>query len=205
MPPGVGRGYTARMSPLLSPSRDELAAAIAALNPGVDQAVVSLLVARPAKDVREVRARVELDPERGLVGDRWFSLKDRTPENQITLMRADVAGLLSPTPELFGDNLFAAIDTSAANLPPGTVVAVGSARCVVTAEPHMGCSKFARRAGQVALKLTLEKAFRQQQLRGVHLRVLDAGIVSVGDALVVLQRPAPVEAAPSSPEGDILR
>lgn len=156
-----------------------------------DRGVVRLLVQRLPGEGRVRPARVELDRERGVVGDRW-ALADRPdPEDQVTLMRHDVARLLrdGDDPAILGDNLFADLDTSAANLPAGTVLRVGGAVLEVTPAPHAGCRKFAARVGADALALTLDPAWRAQNLRGVHLRVRQGGSVAVGDEVVVVERP----------------
>lgn len=157
--------------------------------PPLDQATVVLLVLRQPDEKRVEPARIRLDPVEGAVGDRWSQGASPKLEAQVTLMRADVAGLLSPDPGIFGDNVFATLDTSAQNLPPGTVLRLGTARLVVTPKAHTGCYKFAARAGADALALTREPAWVGHQLRGVHLRVLEGGEVGVGDAVIVEHRP----------------
>ena len=169
--------------------RATLEARLRELRPATDEAEVAMIVQRLRDEGRSTPMFAELDPERGLVGDRWALGKKRLVA-QITVMRWDVASLLTPTPELLGDNLFAAIDTSAANLPPGAIVTVGPARCVVTPEPHTGCKKFAARAGADALAVTQAPAWKQHQLRGVHLQVLEGGVVRLGDRIRVVSRPA---------------
>jgi MOSC domain-containing protein YiiM len=128
-----------------------------------------------------------LEPGRGLLGDRWASAEAPHPEAEVTMMRVDVAALLSDGADyaLLGDNLFVALDTSAEHLPAGTRLRVGGALCEVTAKPHTGCRKFAVRVGAAALALTGSPAGRAANLRGVHLRVLLPGDVHVGDAIRV--------------------
>ena len=175
------------MSAVLDPIAN-IEHAIGALRPATDRARIELVVVRPQRNERATPPRIRLDVEAGVVGDHWKQGKANR-EAQVTLMRWDVARLFGPEPAIFGDNLFAAIDTSAANLPPGTIVQVGAARCVVTAKLHTGCSKFSARTSADILALTRAERWKPFQLRGIHLRVLESGDVAVGDELLVLSRP----------------
>lgn len=160
-----------------------------ALTPPTEATTVSLLVQR-SHDERRVRPdAVVFDKERGVLGDRWYDSPRRKEDAQISLMRYDVASTLHDDPAELGDNLFATIDTSAANLPPGTVLTVGAATCIVTAKAHTGCYKFEARAGGDALALTRDPDWKASQLRGVFLRVLEGGTVRVGDPIEVISRP----------------
>ena len=177
-----------------------LSETIAALRPPRDEGTVALVVQRLPGEKRATPGMITLDVERGVLGDRWSGgrwpagLRAPNPDAMVTLMRWDVADVLARRAgvpvEILGDNLFASLDTSAANLPPGTVLQVGSARCVVTPKPHTGCSKFSARVGSDALALTRADEWKLTQLRGVHLRVLEGGTASVGDAITVVARPA---------------
>lgn len=155
-----------------------------------DAADVRLLVQRLPGERRCTPDTLTLDPLRGVLGDRWSLGKAPDPEAMVTLMRWDIAERLAAQAgvpvALLGDNLFASLDTSAANLPPGTRLRVGTAMCEVTPKPHRGCSKFAARVGLDALKMTASRPL--EQLRGVHLRVLDGGEVRLGDTLTVMSR-----------------
>lgn len=152
---------------------------------------VALVVARPATDERRTPERCSLTPADGVVGDRWSQRPDADLQAQVTVMRADVARLLCDGQplSLFGDNLLVELDISESNLPAGTRLRVGSALCEVTPKPHTGCSKFMARFGHDALRLTAAPQFRSDHLRGIHLRVLDAGEVSPGDPIEVVSRP----------------
>lgn len=169
--------------------RTTLEQRIRLLSPSRDAAPISMLVQRLPGNRRQTPPSVVLDVERGVLGDRWEGSFRRKIEAQVTLMRWDVASVMHPEPAMLGDNLFASIDTSAANLPPGTVVSVGQATCIVTPKAHTGCSKFEARAGRDALELTRDPAWKDQQLRGVHLRILEGGEVRLGDLIEILSRP----------------
>ena len=161
--------------------------AIRNLRPATDRARIELVVVRPQRNERATPPRIRLDVDEGVVGDHWKHGK-ANPDAQVALMRWDVATLFGPDPAIFGDNLFAAIDTSEANLPPGTIVQVGAARCVVTPKLHTGCAKFSARTSADILALTRAEPWKPVHLRGIYLRVLESGDVAVGDELVVLSR-----------------
>jgi MOSC domain-containing protein YiiM len=83
--------------------------------------------------------------------------------------------------QLAGDQLYLDLDISVANLPPGTQLALGSAVIEVTAQPHNGCAKFARRFGEQALKFVNSEMGKQLRLRGMNAKVVVPGTVRAGD------------------------
>jgi hypothetical protein len=156
-----------------------------------DVGVLELIVRRPRKGEREVLQEGELDLREGLVGDTW---KDRRssrsadglahPDMQINVMSSRVAALVSQDRarwQLAGDQLFVDMDLSADNIPPGTQLAIGSAVIEVTSEPHTGCGQFVERFGLDAMKFVNSPLGRQLQLRGVNARVVQPGVIRVGD------------------------
>ena len=84
---------------------------------------------------------------------------------------------------LAGDQLYAELDLSTANLPPGTRLAVGSAVLEVTDQPHLGCAKFAARFGTDALRFVNSRVGRELRLRGLNARVVISGTVRTGDQI----------------------
>jgi hypothetical protein len=155
-----------------------------------DAGHLELIVIRPRAGVREVLEEGELDPARGLVGDSWpYRVHPRTgappnPDTQINVMNARVAALVAQSRErwaLAGDQLFVDLDLSAANLPPGTRLAVGGAVIEVTAEPHTGCAKFVQRFGVDAMKFVNSPVGRRLNLRGINARVVEPGRIRGGD------------------------
>ena len=155
------------------------------------QSVLDLIVSRPEEDAREVMELADLDVAVGLVGDTW---QDRPsvrsgdgkahPDMQITLMNSRVADLVAQTKErwpLSGDQLFADLDLSKANVPPGTRISVGGAILEATDQPHTGCHKFAARFGVDALKLISSATGKELQLRGINLKVVQGGEIKPGD------------------------
>jgi hypothetical protein len=158
----------------------------------VDGGHVELIVRRPAEERREVLVEAELSIHAGLIGDRWSVAKDGrapNPEAQLTLMNARAAALIAGCSDhggLAGDQLYVDFDLSTGNIPPGTQLAIGSAMIEVTAEPHTGCGKFARRFGVDALKFVNSKDGRPLGLRGINTKVIVAGIVRQGDVITTI-------------------
>jgi hypothetical protein len=159
-----------------------------------DRGMVELVVRRPARGRREILAEGVLDVDAGLVGDTWpvrpsRHTPDRSPHPgmQLNVMNARVAALVAgPAKErwsLAGDQLYVDLDLSEANLPPGTLLAVGSAVIEVTALPHTGCVKFAARFGREAMRFVNTADGRALRLRGMNARVVTAGTVRPGDVV----------------------
>jgi MOSC domain-containing protein YiiM len=166
---------------------------LAALDAGLDEirrsptdnGMVELIVSRPAVDERTVLAEAHLDTVRGLIGDSWGS-RDSTVDRQVTVMNARVVALLAQTRErwpLAGDQFYVDLDLSAANLPPGTRLEIGTAVLEVSEAPHRGCTKFAARYGLDALRFVNSSTGYQLKLRGINTRIVRAGVVRPGDAV----------------------
>jgi len=159
-----------------------------------DHGRIELLVRRPAVDERDVVAEAVLDLCDGLVGDNWrVRGSTRTPdgsanpEAQLTVMNARVAALVAGAEDrwpLAGDQIYADMDLSLENLPPGTQLRLGSAVVEVSSHPHTGCAKFAARFGQEAVRFVNSPAGRALRLRGMNAKVVVPGTVRVGDAVV---------------------
>ena len=156
-----------------------------------NQSVLDMIVSRPEEDAREIMELADLDVVVGLVGDTW---QDRPsarsgdgkahPDMQITLMNSRVADLVAQSKErwpMSGDQLFADLDLSKTNVPPGTRISVGKAVLEATDQPHTGCKKFASRFGVDALKFISSPATEVLQLRGINLKVVEGGEIKPGD------------------------
>jgi len=158
-----------------------------------DDGTLMLIVRRPLDNEREVVESAELDPNEGLVGDNWKSRgSKRTPDGsaninaQITIMNSNVIDLLARSEaywSLAGDQLYIDLDLSNANLPTGTRLSIGTAVVQVTNEPHTGCGKFAERYGADATKFVNSHEGKKLRLRGINARIVQGGIVHVGDVV----------------------
>jgi hypothetical protein len=156
-----------------------------------DEGVLQVIVRRPQIGERETLEEGELHLQEGLVGDSWKNRSSsRTPDGtphpdmQISIMNARAIALVAQVKDrwqLAGDQLFIDMDLSDENLPAGTQLALGSAVIEVTPPPHTGCKKFVSRFGLEAMKFVNSPVGRLLHLRGINARVVQAGIIRVGD------------------------
>jgi MOSC domain-containing protein YiiM len=172
-------------------TRDQLLAGLDHVRAApADRGTLELVVRRPAENEREVLAEAQLDTEVGLVGDRWHLGASPINDAQLTLINARLAQLVARERErwaLAGDQLYVDLDISLDNLPAGTRLAVGEEAVIELTEiPHTGCAKFRARFGTEALKFVNKSPGRELRLRGANARVVVAGTVRPGDAIVKL-------------------
>ena len=156
-----------------------------------DHGVVKMIVRRPQSGAREVLDECKLDTVEGLVGDDWKARGSvQTPDGQahpdmqLTIMNSRAIALIAQQKDrwpLAGDQLFVDLDLSLTNLPPGTQITMGSAVIEISAQPHTGCKKFVARYGLDAMKFVNSENGRQLNLRGVNAKVVQGGVVRVGD------------------------
>jgi hypothetical protein len=157
---------------------------------------LELIVRRPAVDGREVLDEGHLDLEEGLVGDTWRGRgSSRTadgsahPDMQLNIMNSRAAALVAQDKQrwpLAGDQLYIDLDLSDTNLPAGTRLALGEAVIEVTDQPHTGCKKFAARFGVDAVKFVNSPAGKALHLRGINAKVVQPGVIRVGDSVIKL-------------------
>ena len=158
-----------------------------------DNGNVKMIVCRPEVDQRKVLEQGELDVNKGLVGDTWWSrgssgTRDQSanPEMQINIMNARVIALLATSEErwpLAGDQLYVDLDLSQENLPPGTRLEFGTAVVEVSKVPHLGCKKFVARFGLDAMKFVNSGRGRQLNLRGINTKIVKSGVVRHEDTV----------------------
>jgi hypothetical protein len=106
------------------------------------------------------------------------------PDMQLNIMNSRVIALVAGARErwpLAGDQLYIDLDLSDDNLPPGTRLVLGRAVIEVTRQPHTGCHKFLARFGAGALKFVNSPAGRKHHLRGINAKVVQPGVIRLGD------------------------
>ena len=172
---------------------DELEAALDHIRSApADLGRVDLVVRRPAEGEREVLDAGELHPKHGLVGDNWAARGSR----RINARLSHFVAVDADRRALAGDQLHLDLDLSAANLPPGTRLALGGAVIEVTAIPHTGCAKFVQRFGGEAMRFVNSPLGRDLRLRGLNAKVVHAGTVRPGDEV----RKVPADFVPGADE-----
>jgi MOSC domain-containing protein YiiM len=158
-----------------------------------DEGTVAMIVRRPQIGEREILTKGALDLEEGLKGDNWQARgskntpdKSAHPEMQLNVMNARTIALVAQDKArwaLAGDQLYFDLDLSFQNLPIGQRLAVGTAIIEVTPIPHAGCKKFVARFGLDAMKFVNSPVGKDLRLRGLNAKVIQPGIVQVGDKI----------------------
>ncbi len=171
-------------------SMEELERDFAKLEPPRDRGTLALIVSRGTLGKRSTPDRVRLTPEGGVPGDTWFRESPSFFDAQLAVMRVDVCRLVAngQAPSMPGDNLLVDLDLSSENLPAGSRLRLGGALLEVTPKPHNGCLKFKQRFGGDALRMTATPRYRDLHLRGIYMKVVEAGDVAVGDPIEVVTR-----------------
>lgn len=163
-------------------------------NSPLDSGEITLLLARPGSGQRSMPDRVFLSAESGMPDDRWEQLpkNDKTGNMQLSVMETAVAEVIANGQDLslFGDNLIINLDISEQNLPIGSLLQAGEARLEITPEPHTGCAQYQHRFGREALRYISSLQRRVLRLRGVYMKVVKDGVVSMGHKVTVLSRSA---------------
>lgn len=155
-----------------------------------DDGLLQLIVCRPDVDQRTILDEAELHPQKGLIGDNWIvrgssKTPDGSPhpEMQINIMNSRVTALVAQDKDrwpLAGDQLYIDMDLSKENLPAGARIQVGSAVLEVSPLPHTGCHKFVSRFGAEAMKFVNSTVGKELCLRGINAKVVQGGVVKVG-------------------------
>ena len=86
--------------------------------------------------------------------------------------------------------LFTDLDLSEANLPPGTVLAIGTCELEISSDPHRPCRLFENRYGVGAVKRVKRGNAKGARTRGVLATCVKAGTIHRGDAIEVRRKRA---------------
>ncbi|RCS42196.1 MOSC domain-containing protein [Bremerella cremea] len=166
-----------------------------------DNGTLKAIVIRPATEKRVSLDSCELSPQGGVHGDNWAqgcwkTLPDGSPhpDVQVTIMNSRAIELISGDVErwpLAGDQLFADLDLSETNLPPGTQLRIGDVILEITEIAHNGCKKFAQRFGTDAVKFVNSPPGKRLHLRGIYAKIVQAGTVRVGDIIQKVDQYSP--------------
>jgi MOSC domain-containing protein YiiM len=151
-----------------------------------DHGVLEHIVIRLPDERRATPQEAEVSTEGGLEEDRWSRPKSPNPGAQISVMNSRFLKVIAGNDErmcLSGDNLLVDLDLGDENLPTGTRLQIGATTFEVTDVPHTGCQKFERRYGKDALKVVNSEAYKSRRLRGLFVRVIQAGRIQVGDSI----------------------
>ena len=145
---------------------------------------VQCLVTRNEDGSRNTPQTVRLSTELGVVNDRWCLDPARNMNEQIAAMSHQIASSISNGQPLtlFGDALFLDMDVS--TLVTGSRLKIGDCLLEVTPEPHNPCNKFRKRFGHPAFMGCV--THKHLNIRGVYLRVLTGGALSIGDPIQVI-------------------
>ena len=182
------------MEALMQPTFDQLQAGLEHIRQSPkNEGALEMIVRRPRTGEREVLGEGHIDLASGLVGDNWLeriqAKRQAGPLDtgaQLTIMNSRAALLVARSKErwhLAGDQLIVDLDLSAGNTPPGTQLAIGPVILEVSAEPHTGCKKFVEHYGMAAMEFVNSPTGRDLNLRGVNARVVQPGLIRVGDRI----------------------
>jgi len=158
-----------------------------------DDGRLEMIVVRPAEDQRATPSSARCTTDGGVEGDNWVARGSRhtadgsaNPDQQITMMNARYLDLVAGSRDrwpLAGDQLLVDFDLSEDSLGAGDRLRIGEVVVEVTPHPHNGCDKFRDRFGRDAVIFANSPLGRHHHLRGIHVRVVTEGTITVDDAI----------------------
>lgn len=158
-----------------------------------DETAIATLCRRTGYSQRSFPDQITVSAARGIEGERWLAdpwlrLPDGSPDPRIQvsilpLRVYDLCCRMHPEGLHPGDTMIADLNTSEANLPNGTRLAVGSAVLEVSDKFNTGCQKWLDRYGEPSLRWIVDPAHRTYRLRGVLCRVVADGVIAADDRI----------------------
>lgn len=173
-------------------TRDELAAGLVHVRAAPrTESTLDGIVVRPASGEQREVTSARLSLAGGVEGDHWAKDSWKAtadgkpdPDVQLCIMNSRSIGLIAQERERWaaaGNNLYMDFDLSPDNLPPGSRLAIGAAVIVISAVPNLGCAHFIKHYGRDACVFVNTGEGLKLRMRGLYARVVEDGVVSVGD------------------------
>jgi hypothetical protein len=154
---------------------------------------INSLCLRKDDGIREHPDSIELDIQKGAIGDRWIwrtwkqlENGDSDPRVQIAVCNSRIINLIQNeknNPYHPGDNIMVDHDLSAPDFAVGKRFRVGEVTLEVTDVYNDACAKFAGEFGKDILKWINIPKFRALNLRGIYCRIIEGGNIQIGDRL----------------------
>jgi MOSC domain-containing protein YiiM len=154
---------------------------------------VTSLCIRKEDGIRQHPDQIEVNVEKGVLGDRWvwrtwkhLPNGDSDPRVQVAVCNSRVIELLQKeknNPYHPGDNIMVDRELGADEFPVGGRFTVGEITLEVTDVYNDACAKFAGEFGKDVLKWINIPEYHDLNLRGIYCRVIEGGRVIIGDKL----------------------
>ncbi len=155
--------------------------------------LVRILCTRPGYNKRVFPDRLTMTRADGVAGDfemskPWLTLEDGRPDPriQVSILPLRVLDLVWRNRDTVvhpGDPIVADLNMTAANLPDGSLIGVGTAVLRVSGLWNDGCVKWKVRYGRDAHKWVSSPEHEPLRLRGILCSVEQDGEVAVGDLI----------------------
>ncbi len=175
-------------------TRDELSASLDHIRAAPkDESTLDCIVVRPVSGEQSEVTSARLSRAGGVEGDHWAkdswkSTADGKPDPdvQLCIMNSRSIALVAQERARWpaaANNLYMDFDLSPENLPPGARLSIGAAVIEISAEPNLGCAHFIKHYGRDACVFVNTGEGLKLRMRGLYARVVEDGVVSVGDAV----------------------
>ena len=154
---------------------------------------ITSLCIRKDDGIRQYPDSIEIDVEKGVLGDRWLwktwkhlENGDSDPRVQVAVCNSRILKLLQQEKENDyhpGDNIMVDHDLSSDDFSVGSQFQVGDVILEVSDVYNDACAKFAGEFGNDVIKWINLPENRPLNLRGIYCRTIKSGIVRQGDKL----------------------